>query len=240
MNLSETKERKYLTLPGYLYQEIYNKIIHGEFKGGQRLLLSELASRFNTSITPVREAIKELENNGLVNSIPNKGAQVVSLNFRDFNEIYDLRRYFECLAIELICLSKDLKRIVGNLYKICDDDSYLIDKNIEKHTVNNFKFHQYMVNASCNKRLINFYNGISSQLKLLEIITDRLHSNPDISIVEHRKIVKALEKRNQDLTLNEIKRHITNVKENVLNGVKKELNKEDIDNISINVIIRSF
>ncbi len=81
-------------------------------------------------ITPVREALKRLEKDGLVEIIPNNGAIVITFTLRDIIELYDLRRQLECLAVELLA-ERTNEKLLGELGEICDEsDSYLKKENL--------------------------------------------------------------------------------------------------------------
>jgi DNA-binding GntR family transcriptional regulator len=82
------------------YDEIRQAIVEGRYGAGQRLVEKNLAEEFEVSRTPVREALRALESEGLVVSLPNKGAVVRSLSAQDVYDIYDLRVRLESLAAE--------------------------------------------------------------------------------------------------------------------------------------------
>jgi len=126
-----------------------------------------LSNEMKVSITPVREAFKKLDKDGLVKIIPNKGAIVTVLTLKDIVEIYDLRRQLESLAVELI-IKKITKNIIDELNEICDkDDDYIIKGNLDLHTKCNNKFHKLLVKFSQSERLNKFYSDISGQLSLV-------------------------------------------------------------------------
>jgi DNA-binding GntR family transcriptional regulator len=82
------------------YEEIRQAIVEGRYHAGQRLVEKNLAEEFQVSRTPVREALRALESEGLILSLPNKGAVVRSLSTQDVYDIYDLRVRLESLAAE--------------------------------------------------------------------------------------------------------------------------------------------
>ena len=82
------------------YEQIRQAIVEGRYRAGQRLVEKNLGEEFQVSRTPVREALRALESEGLVVSLPNKGAVVRSLSAQDVYDIYDLRVRLELLAAE--------------------------------------------------------------------------------------------------------------------------------------------
>ena len=87
-----------ITVTGSLVQHIRNEIIRGNFVPGERLRLRDLAERFNVSTQPIREALTELESEGLVKSEPRRGAVVTSLSPAELRDIYEIRATLEAMA----------------------------------------------------------------------------------------------------------------------------------------------
>jgi DNA-binding GntR family transcriptional regulator len=210
-------ENNYCTLTETIYQNIKELIINGKYKSGSRLLLNNLSSEMNVSITPVREALKKMEKDGLVKIIPNKGAIVISLTFRDVIEIYDLRKQLELLAVELFIKNKKQNEL-DELSKICDeDDNYLRNGDLNSHIKCNYKFHMLLIKSGENKRLINYYNELNGQLSILVSRTISFAGEPKKSADEHKKIIEALRQENVELAKKIIQNHIQNAKEDILN-----------------------
>lgn len=110
--------------------ESKREAINCKYKSGQRLLLKNIANEMKVSIISVREALKKLEKDGLVEIIPNNGAIVITFTLRDIIELYDLRRQLECLAVELLA-ERTNEKLLDELGEICDEsDSYLKKRNL--------------------------------------------------------------------------------------------------------------
>ena len=148
------------------------------------------------SIIPVREALKKLEKDGLVEIIPNNGAIVITFTLRDIIELYDLRRQLECLAVELLA-ERTNEKLLDELGEICDEsDSCLKKRNLSLYIKCNNKFHQSLIKYTQNKRLIKFYNEISGQLSILASKTASFSGKPKKSAAEPREIMKAIDQKN--------------------------------------------
>lgn len=93
--------RKRQTTADFVLQALYLDILQGEYQPGSFLRLNDVAEQLGVSIMPVREAIRELASLGIVDSIPNRGAQVRYLSLDDLVETYRARLYLETLAIRL-------------------------------------------------------------------------------------------------------------------------------------------
>lgn len=94
-------ELSQLTVKNLLIERIRNEIIRGNFAPGQRLRLRDLADQFKVSTQPIREALNDLESEGLVQAEPRKGAVVTKLTPEELRDIYDIRAALEAMATRL-------------------------------------------------------------------------------------------------------------------------------------------
>ena len=94
---------EYLPLRDVVFNTLRQAILKGELKPGERLLEIALAERLGVSRTPVREAMRKLEQEGLVVMIPRRGAQVASITEKDLNDVLEVRIALENVAIEKAC-----------------------------------------------------------------------------------------------------------------------------------------
>jgi len=229
----------YLTLSETIYRNIKESIVNHKYKHGNRLLLKNLSNEMKVSVTPVREALKKLDKDGLVKIIPNKGAIVVKLTLKDVVEIYDIRKQLESLAMELI-IKRVTKKMIDELNEICDKDDDCITKgDLKLHTKYNNRFHKLLVIFSQNKRLNKFYNELGGQLSVVISKTIDFAGEPKKSVNEHRKIVEALTKKDAELAKKIIQGHIQNAKKDILDRAKDALEnkKKNINNIEIDEIV---
>ena len=91
------------TLSGQVRDYILTKILNGEFEPGERLIEMKIAHLMQTSQAPVREAIRELESTGLLETLPNRGSRVREVSNQELSDIYDVRAQLEGYAAEIIC-----------------------------------------------------------------------------------------------------------------------------------------
>jgi len=186
------------------------------------LLLNQLANKLGISITPIREAIKQLEKNELVKVVPNKGAEVVSIFLEDVTEIYDIRSALEGLAIQLLSkkIDVDFLKNFRKLYKATE--KYLTKKDIVSYQRCNLKLHESIILKTGNNRLISMMNQIRDHMSI--IVIKNLSLEPIEKIREHAKehieILHSLEKSDFLLAEQLIKEHIVNAKEEILNNFK--------------------
>ena len=103
---------EYLPLRDVVFQTLRQAILYGELKPGERLMEVHLAERLGVSRTPIREAIRKLELEGLVVMIPRRGAVVASITEKDLKDVLEVRRTLEILACEVACerITPELRR----------------------------------------------------------------------------------------------------------------------------------
>jgi transcriptional regulator, gntR family len=94
---------EYLPLREVVFKTLRNAIVHGEFEPGERLMEVTLAKRLGVSRTPVREAMRMLELEGLVVMIPRRGAEVARITAKDLSDALEIRMALEDLAAGLAC-----------------------------------------------------------------------------------------------------------------------------------------
>ena len=111
---------EYLPLRDVVFNTLRQAILKGELEPGERLMEIQLAERLGVSRTPIREAIRKLELEGLVLMIPRKGAEVAKISARSLRDVLEVRRALEELAIELAC-QRMSEEDVGNLQKAQED-----------------------------------------------------------------------------------------------------------------------
>lgn len=178
---------------------IRNQIIAGELRPGSRLVETELATRFGTSRGPIREALRELEREGIINSTPRRGTIVGSMTRQDLEEVYSVREALELLALREASRKADddtLQAIKVHLDRIdraieTGDATEIIKADLE--------FHRALLRAAQNSRLTAAWEQLSSPIALLI----RIAMAMDIGFVKgegghHQQVLQALIERNPD------------------------------------------
>lgn len=210
------REIKFQTKSEILYQKFKRSILDGAYKPGQRIVISEIAKKFGTSTSPVREAIKNLESEGLVKINPHIGAVVTDINMDDMEKIYPIRIELEGLAArEAVRKIKesDLK-LLGKIIE--DMGKALSEKQFEKFGSLNREFHRVVCESSENEYLCKFIFELwdlcfrsPGIFELIPKIAPQAHEG-------HKKILRALKKRDgvlvEKLILNHKKRSLNNLK----------------------------
>ena len=191
---------EYLPLRDVVFNTLRRAILKGELEPGERLMEIALANKLGVSRTPIREAIRKLELEGLVVMIPRKGAEVARITEKDLRDVLEVRTSLEKLAIELAC------------DRITEDDIYdlkLACKNFEESfgkddlttiAEKDVAFHDIIFRSTKNARLIQILNNLREYLKDTQS-HDRL-------VEEHQRIVDAIIDKNKEEAVRLIQEHI--------------------------------
>ena len=203
-----------------LFDTLVVSIITGRFKPRQRLVERELVAQFGVSRTPVREAIRKLENLGLVQCFPNKGAMVTDFSPNDIEDLYLIRINLERLAAKFSFSNlgpKEILRLEGINHQLraCLKENDLIQL-IEKDK----QFHHILYEASRNKFLVQ----VIEELRLKSyIVAYYAWTDPDrvkVSIDEHKEIIKALKEKDREKFLNLVEHQLISAKAFYLDNLR--------------------
>lgn len=191
-NHFEVNMDEYLPLRDVVFKTLRQAILKGELEPGERLMEIQLAERLGVSRTPIREAIRKLELEGLVLMIPRKGAEVAKISESNLRDVLEVRRSLEELAIDLACqritdeeLDELNKAEVDFKAAIENGDAMQIAQTDES-------FHEIIYNSTKNQKLVQILNNLREQMYRyrLEYIKDA--DKRQILMVEHEHILKAL------------------------------------------------
>ena len=118
-NNFDVKMDEYLPLRDVVFKTLRQAILKGELEPGERLMEIQLAERLGVSRTPIREAIRKLELEGLVLMIPRKGAEVARISENNLRDVLEVRRTLEELAVDLACqrmTEEELEQMIDSIY----------------------------------------------------------------------------------------------------------------------------
>lgn len=193
-----------------LHERILAAIDGGEYPPGARLLESELAHRFGVSRTPVREALRRLESQGVVTHEPRKGAVVAALDYDQLGELYAVREVMEGFAARLAARHASGPEI-RLLYDMLAEDEALTDPKALAQA--NKRFHRQLHLSSHNRYLIETLDPVRRSLSLLGDTTFSAPERVTTSGAEHRLIIDAVAARDGDAAEAAARRHIVSAYE---------------------------
>ena len=175
----KVNENEYLPLRDVVFNTLRQAILRGEFKPGERLMEIQLANKLGVSRTPIREAIRKLELEGLVIMIPRKGAEVADITEKSLRDVLEVRKALE----ELEKAGENFKKVLNR------------SKDITEVAEADVRFHDVIYMATDNQKLIHLLNKLREQMYRYRV---EYLKNPDVHeqlIQEHEEIVYHIKRR---------------------------------------------
>lgn len=181
-----------------LSMRLKEDILSGRLRKGQKLTEQSICDNYKVSRTPVREALVQLEMEGLVESIPNRGSFVVGLSHQDLQDILTLRKIYEIQAtrwaIERIT-DDELDQLEENFEFM---EFYTMKEDVEKMLNINQNFHQMIYTASHNRMLMQMLSSYQIYLQYARKKSPREDNYLSTVLDEHRKIFEAFKEKDPD------------------------------------------
>jgi DNA-binding GntR family transcriptional regulator len=196
-----------------VYRQVRRSIIRGEFPLGSNLSETNLANKLRVSKTPVREALRRLSQEGLIQTFPHRGAVVASLTAADLEEIYLMRSRLESLAAHFAAErltpedAQALGAVVGELEAItaAGDNDAIREVNI--------RLHQAIWRASRSRRLTQVLMNLQDYVEMSRSAVLMEPRGAEVLLEEHSAIVRAVLDRDPDRAARAVVRHIDHILE---------------------------
>jgi len=209
-----------------VYEELKRQILTGEIAPGTRMMEVELADEMGVSRTPVREAIRKLEKEGLVAIEPRRGAYAADISIKDMLDVLEVRQDLEGMVASLAAQkSNDEER--AEIRKLVDEYSMAVEsRNVDKIIEEDEKFHEYLVQCSGNKSLIQLVSQVQDlALRFRYIYYDdftRFAAQPK----EHHEICEAICSGDKDKARHAMEEHIAHLRDFVEHEERKIVEKK--------------
>lgn len=217
MELSKIKVTEYKPLRDLVFDTLREAIMTGKLKPNERIMEVNLAETLGVSRTPVREAIRKLELEGLVTMHPRKGAYISDISTDSIIEVLQIRKSLEALAISLAIpniTDADINKMeqINNKFgqAIAEDD-------FETITNSDYEMHEIIYIASRNKRLINMMQSLDETMKRFRMVFFNDIADTKELIEEHEHIIEALKVRDEKKATDSINLHM----DGIINKYKK-------------------
>jgi len=212
---------KATSIKDFVYNQLKMAILTHQLRPGERVTEAGLANQMEVSHTPIREALRDLAQEGLIDIIPNKGSYVASLTAEDIEEIYKLRIGLEQLALKL---SKG-KMHDGRIQQMEDYANKCLkavrSNRLKEYNEYDSLFHLNLIRLSENSRLERFYSTLKGQIQLIMVaaITDPTHLNPQQKTPDHFEIIRNLKEENIPAVCAVLEDHIQSALKDALKNV---------------------
>ncbi|MBQ5708940.1 MAG: GntR family transcriptional regulator, partial [Anaerotignum sp.] len=198
-------------------------ILTGKLVPGERLMENQLAEKLGVSRTPVREALRMLELENLVELVPRKGAQVLDMSEKDITNILEVRSALEGLATSLAC-KKMTKEDLQQLKSMeADFEKAVADNDVEHFVDIDEDFHDLIFAATENDKLISIFRNLRIQLYRYRMAQAKNNETSMSTIVaHHRSIIRAIENHDAEEGASIAQGHIKYQTESILRFVRSK------------------
>ena len=210
---------EYLPLRDVVFNTLRQAILRGELKPGERLMEIQLANKLGVSCTPIREALRKLELEGLVNMVPRKGAEVADITEKSQRDVLEVRKALEELSVQLAC-EKITEEEIEELKRVAERfKDTLNDQDVTKIAEADVAFHDVIYTATDNQKLILLLNNLREQMYRYRVeYLKKEEAYPQL-IAEHEELIDNISKRNKEEATRIMCEHIDNQVATVINVI---------------------
>lgn len=186
---------------------IKEQILSGELNPGDRIVETRLAKELGISQTPVREALRHLQGEGIIDIVPNKGPMVCTLDMKDVFEIYSLRSVIEGLAIRLTtewATDEEVEQL-ETIYQ--EMKNKLDDPSVEYLLEDSFRIHDMIMRLSNHAQLYSIYQSLSFKISLINRLLGTKKTK-QYEVDQHEELIEAVKSRNLEHAEQVMRKHI--------------------------------
>jgi DNA-binding GntR family transcriptional regulator len=204
-----------VTLHDELVARVRDLIVEGELAPGERVPERSLCERFGVSRTPLREALKVLASENLLDLLPNRGATVASLTLADLDEMFPVMGALEALAGELACAritDEQIAEVRALHYQMV---LHYTRKELPQYFRLNQRIHELIMDAAGNATLTRMYQGLAGRIRRARYLANMSMARWEQAVEEHEAILLALSQRDAARLSRILKQHLQNKSETV-------------------------
>lgn len=204
-----------VSLTSKIFNILRDDILNDKYEEGEKLVEAKLAEELGVSRTPVREALKQLELDGIVENIPNRGVIVKGISKQDIQDIFAIRT-----AIEGIAAAWAVERITEEEIKALKEtyelmEFYAFKKDLEKVAEFNSRFHETIYRATKSRYLEQVLRDFQYYMKKIRRKSLQVEGRMDEALKEHKEILEAFIARDGNKAQETLSAHVNNAKTNV-------------------------
>ena len=215
---------EFLPLRDVVFKTLRRGILTGELKPGERLMEIHLANRLGVSRTPIREAIRKLELEGLVTMVPRRGAEVANITEKNLKDVLEVRQALESLAIELACerITEENKQELKE--KLDQVEHAVRTEDTGAIASADVAFHDKIVLSTGNARLIQLVSNLSEQMYRYRFEYLKDDTSHEMLQQEHMEMYQSILRKDRDTAADVVRKHIDNQEEAIIKQLQLEKN----------------
>lgn len=217
---------EFLPLRDVVFNTLRKAILTGQLKPGERLMEVHLADKLGVSRTPIREAIRKLELEGLVIMIPRRGAEVARITEKSLRDVLEVRRALDALSVELAC-ERITEQELEELRQACEEFERVVRVSKDASVIAraDVALHDIIVRTTGNQRLLQLVNNLSEQMYRYRFVYIKDESRHENLVEEHREIYESIVERDKKRAARAAKIHIDNQEESIIRQIRLENRK---------------
>ncbi|MED4601038.1 GntR family transcriptional regulator [Paenibacillus validus] len=206
-----------------VYETLKKKIMEGELPSNTPLVEEKLAKEFQMSRTPIREAIRHLVQDGLVEFFPRRGALVKEITVKDLEDIFTVREALEGISAriaasviteqKIILLHEALKKADQELENGDKDQSFELGNTL----------HEIVLDVANNNKILTIVSDFKNQIQRFHYFSYHIPGRLELSNKEHWEIFEAIQAGDGELAERRMRKHVRGTKESILFAVKNNI-----------------
>lgn len=200
----------YLPLRDVVFHTLREAILKGDLKPGERLMELQLAAKLGVSRTPIREAIRMLEQEGLAVTMPRKGAEVARMTLKDMEDVLEIREALDELAVRIACekiTEEQLKKLIAVKEEF---ETETKSGDLKKIAESDVRFHDIIYEATGNPKLVTMLNNLREQVYRYRVEYIKNPENYPVLIAEHEAIVDGVKNHDAKKARDAMREHVAN------------------------------
>ena len=211
------RERKSISIADGVFDQLEQDILTGKYKRGEVLSEIRLSNELGVSRTPIREAVRRLQQEQLLEEGP-RGSVVLGISLEDTLDMYDIRLDLESKAAGRAA-EKISDEELGKMQEILDLQSFYIEKNVADNAdkIRNLdsEFHELLYKASASKVFYNILSSLHKKISKFRKVSVSKHSRAVNSLSEHEAILGALQKHDSEEAERLTRQHVQNARDSM-------------------------
>lgn len=223
----EVTMNEYLPLRDVVFNTLRQAILKGELKPGERLMEIQLANKLGVSRTPIREAIRKLELEGLVLMIPRRGAEVAEITEKNLRDVLEVRQALEELSVQLACDHITEEQIRGMERAAGEFQKALKSGDLTRIAEADVQFHDWIALATGNQKLIQLLNNLREQVYRYRMEYLKSEEVYPQLIREHEMLIEAIRSGQKEKATGIVCRHIHNQAEAISDEIRTKHSGHD-------------
>ena len=222
---TSTGDLKFVSLADSVFERIEGDILSGKYKKGETFTESKLSELFGVSRTPIREAIRRLEQEDLIR-ITTKGIEIKGISASDIEDIYEIRGRIEGLAAKK-CAGIIAEEGLEHLKEIIDLQEFYTGKGLsEKVRDTDSAFHESIYSICGSGIYLSVLKNLHKRIKKYRKLSIQDPERAKRAVLEHREIYDALKKHDGELAEKLTAMHIDNARTNIMKNFNELLQGE--------------